>query len=106
MFEERNNFRSALYFGPSSFEARLIHLAADTPEIRFRYELADVAAQECTDVAERGVDGSSHLAHSSRCRQCNQSDHQGILNQILALILREQALDLYVEFQQRIFHFV
>jgi hypothetical protein len=50
-----------------------------------------VAAQFGTGVAERGVKSGRQSFHAGGCPKCNQSNYQGIFDQILTVLLRDQA---------------
>jgi hypothetical protein len=67
-------------------------------------ELGDVGAELRAHVAECSVDGAGQTLHAGSCTEGDQSDDQGILNQILTFFAVLQILELDIELQKHIIH--
>ena len=68
--------------------------------------LRDGGAERGADVTERGVDGAGQLAHASGGTESDQSDDQGIFDQILTFFTSGQILELNKELEEQGIHFL
>jgi hypothetical protein len=67
-------------------------------------ELADVSAELGADSAERCIDAAGQFAHAGGCAKRDQSDDQGVFDEILSLFTAGQILELHIELQKQVVH--
>jgi len=69
-----------------------------------RQELGDVGGEGGADLAERAVDAASKAGHASGCAESDQSNDQGVLDQILAFFAVLQVLEFDVDLKKDAVH--
>jgi len=73
---------------------------------RLGQRLANVCAEGCADALEREVEAASQGLHAGSCAKRDQSNDQGVFNQILTLFTAGQILELNVQLQKHGIHCV
>jgi len=73
---------------------------------RLGQRLANVGAQGGADALEREVEAASERLHARGGAERDQSNDQGVFNQILTLFTAGQILELNVQLQKHGVHFV
>src|ERR1017187_6604862 len=70
----------------------------------FWQRLGDRCAQLGADAGERGVDACGESTHAGGSTEGDESDDQGVLNQVLTLFVAFQVLEFHIEFKQQVTH--